>query len=59
MKWLLVIIFNTIETPIQTFATAKECESTGMNMAQFFAESQASLHERANARFECRAIGGK
>lgn len=59
MKWLLLVIFNTIETPIQTFATAKECEFTGRNMAQFFSESQASLHERNNAIFQCRAIGGK
>jgi len=56
MKWLLVVIFNTIETPVNTFNTAKECEFTKINIAQFFVESRANLNEKENARFVCKGI---
>lgn len=59
MNWLLVIVLNGVQTPVNEFETMKECMYSQKVRHQFFLQSNADMKEKQNRMYMCKAIERK
>ena len=55
MSWLLVIVLNGVQTPVNEFETMKECMYSQKVRHQFFLQSNADMKEKQNRMYMCKA----